>query len=171
MQRIMIIGSPGCGKTTLARQLSQMLQLPLIHLDQLNWRDDWNPVSKDQFDSLLSAEVKKPFWIIDGNFGRTISLRLSHCDTVIYMDYPRTTCLFRVVKRVVTNYGKSRPEMGGNCPERFDAEFLKFIWNFQKQNRTRYYKMLSDMPGIRVIVLKNSKETARFLHRMKARAR
>lgn len=121
MKRIMIIGSCGSGKTTLSKQLHKILNLPLIHLDQINWRDNWTTVGREEFDSQLKQEIEKPAWIIDGNYNRTIPLRLEKCDTVIYLDYPRFTYVLGIIKRVVTGYGKSRDDMGGNCPERFDS--------------------------------------------------
>lgn len=159
----MIIGCCGSGKTTLAKKLSNKLNLPLIHLDKLNWRDNWQNISKEEFDDLLWAEVIKPTWIIDGNYERTIPLRLKYCDTVIYMDYSCISCLYGVIKRVVMGYGKSRPDMGGYCPERFDFDFIKFVWNFNKNNRKRYYDILSSKEDIQVIILRNRRQAAHFL--------
>lgn len=159
----MIIGCCGSGKTTLAKKLSNKLNLPLIHLDKLNWRDNWKNISKEEFDELLWAEVVKPTWIIDGNYERTIPLRLKYCDTVIYMDYSRISCLYGVIKRVVMGYGKSRPDMGGYCPERFDFDFIKFVSNFNKNNRKRYYDILSSKEDIQVIILRNRRQAAHFL--------
>ena len=113
MERILIIGGNGCGKTTLGETLGSKLELPLIHLDMLYWRDNWENASKDEFDDLLLKELSKPKWIIDGNMNRTIPLRLKYCDTVIYMDFSRTICVYGAIKRVVKNYGKSRLDMGG----------------------------------------------------------
>ena len=135
----------------------------MIHLDKLNWRDNWQNISKEEFDDLLWAEVIKPTWIIDGNYERTIPLRLKYCDTVIYMDYSRISCLYGVIKRVVMGYGKSRPDMGGYCPERFDFDFIKFVWNFNKNNRKRYYDILSSKEDIQVIILRNRRQAAHFL--------
>lgn len=162
MKRILVIGCPGSGKTTFAKQLANKLGLPLIHLDVLHWRDGWQTIPKDEFDRMLIDELVKPNWIIDGNYNRTIPLRLQYCDTVIWLDFPRITCILGALKRVIKNYGKTRPDMGGNCPERFDLEFLRFIWGFNKTNRERYREMLDNSDGIKVIVLKSRKEAEKF---------
>lgn len=163
IERIIVIGCPGSGKSTLSRQLSDKLGLPLVHLDMLCWREGWKKIPKDEFDKLLMDELIKPRWIIDGNFNRTIPLRLQYCDTVIWLDYPRITCMLGVLKRVIKYHGKTRPDMGENCPEKFDFEFLRYIWRFNKMYRKRYREMLDKTDGVQVIVLKNRKEAERFL--------
>ncbi|MEG0320030.1 MAG: EutP/PduV family microcompartment system protein [Niameybacter sp.] len=163
MQKIMIIGCCGSGKTTLTKQLSNKFNIPSIHLDKLNWRDNWENISSEAFDQLLAAEVVKSEWIIDGNYNRTIPTRMAYCDTIIYLDYPRLTCLYGVIKRVVTGYGKSRPDMGGYCPERFDWDFLKFVWHFNKNNRKKYYDLLRNQKDIKVIILRNRRQAAAFI--------
>ena len=163
MKRIMIIGCCGSGKTTLARKMAEKLRLPLVHLDRLYWRDGWTNVSREEFDRLLAEELAKPCWIMDGNFGRTIPARLEKCDTVIYLDYARRVCLMGVISRVIRSYGRSRPDMGGNCPERFNWEFLKFVWNFNRTHREKFQTMLSQANGVSVIVLKSRKEADAFL--------
>ena len=100
MKRILIIGNSGAGKTTLANSLAGILRLPLVHLDKLYWRDGWQHVSREEFDALLSVELQKESWILDGNFDRTLPLRLRYCDTVIYLDYSPVVCLCGAVKRV-----------------------------------------------------------------------
>ena len=112
MKRIMIIGCGGSGKSTLAQQLGQKLGLPVIHLDKLFWTPGWVSIPKEEFDRVHADAVSKEKWIIDGNFDRTIPVRLKRCDTVIYLDFSRFACLMGVLKRVLTTYGKVRPDMG-----------------------------------------------------------
>lgn len=131
-KRIIIIGCPGGGKSRLAKILANKLNLPLVHLDQLFWKPNWTETPRDEFDRLLLEELKKDKWILDGNFARTLPLRLEYCDHVILLNYPTLTCIFRVIKRVITNYGKTRPDMTEGCEERFDLSFLKFIKKFKK---------------------------------------
>lgn len=142
MNRIIIIGCGGSGKSTLARNLSKKTNLPVVHLDKIFWKEGWINISREEFNTLLKEELKKEKWIIDGNYDRTIKERIEMCDTVIYLDYPRMSCLFGVIKRVVSSYGKVRPDMADGCPERFDLEFLKWIWNFNKEHRDKFYNIL-----------------------------
>ena len=166
MERILIIGGNGCGKTTFARKLSLKMKLPLVHLDVLYWRDNWETASKEEFDDLLLKELIKSKWIIDGNISSTLQHRLKYCDTVIYMDFPRWKCLYGSIKRVIINYGRSRPDMGGYCIEKFNRntyEFFKNVWNFNKNNRKRFYSMINDTRNVKLVVLKNRKQVNNFL--------
>ncbi len=164
MERIVIIGCGGSGKSTLARQLGEKLDLPVVHLDRLFWRPGWVQVSQEEFDKLHQAELVKDKWIMDGNFNRTIPERIQRCDTVIYLDFSRFACLLGVSKRVITTYGKTRPDMGEGCPERIDWEFLKWVWNFNKNKRERNYKLLNEATHAETVVLKNRRAVKRFIN-------
>ena len=166
MERIMIIGCGGSGKSTLARQLGEKLNLPVVHLDKLFWHPGWVESTKDEIDKKIMEAIAEPRWIMDGNYNRTISQRMKRCDTVIYLDFSRFACLMGVAKRVITTYGQVRPDMAEGCPERFDWEFLQWVWNFNKNKRERYYKMLNEAEGIEKIVLKNRRAVRRFLEQL-----
>ena len=165
MDRILVIGCPGSGKTGLAKMLGEKTGLPVIHLDRLWWTGDWENVSREEFDARLEEVLEGEKWIIDGNFSRTMPLRLQHCDTIVYLDYSRWQCLAGMVQRVIGNYGKARPDMGGCCKERFDLEFAKFIWNFNKNNRSMNYIWIAQAKHAKAFVLKNRKEAKDFLER------
>ena len=163
MKRIIIIGCGGAGKSTLARQLGEKLGLPVVHLDKLFWKPGWVQVSQEEFDDLHRMELAKDRWIMDGNFNRTMPERIARCDTIIYLDFSRFACLRGVLKRVLTTYGTVRPDMGEGCPERIDWEFLKWVWNFNKNKRQRYYQLLNELTHAETIVLKNRRAVKRFL--------
>jgi adenylate kinase family enzyme len=135
----------------------------VVHLDQLFWRPGWVSISKDEFDRVHEAALAEEKWIMDGNFDRTIPRRLERCDTVIYLDFSRFACLMGVLKRVLTTYGKVRPDMGEGCPERIDLDFLKWVWNFNKNKRERNYRLLKEAEGVQVIILKNRRMVKKFL--------
>ena len=167
MQRIMIIGCGGAGKSTLARKLGEMLDLPVVHLDKLFWKPGWVEMEREEFDALIQAELKKEKWIMDGNFNRTLPERIRYCDTIIYLDFSRIACLMGVLKRIITTYGTVRPDMGEGCPERIDLDFLKWVWNFNKNKRESYYKMLNEVENVETIVLKNRRAVRLFLKSLK----
>jgi len=170
MDRILIVGCSGSGKSTLSRKLSERTSLPVVHLDQLFWQSGWVSVSREVFDQRLSDELEKPKWIIDGNFDRTLPLRLARCDTAICLDYSRRTCLTGVVKRVAASYGHTRPDMAEGCPERVDWSFLKWIWNFPKKQLPVLRQALADAEknGVRVLRFKNRKACREWLESLPA---
>lgn len=163
MERILIIGCGGSGKSTLARRLGEKLGLPVVHLDSIFWLPNWVERDRDEFDELVRQELVKDRWIMDGNFNRTLPERVKYCDTIIYLDFSRMACLMGVLKRIITTYGTVRPDMGAGCPERFDLEFLKWVWNFNGNKREKYYRLLNETQGVETIVLKNRRMVKRFL--------
>lgn len=163
MERILIIGCGGAGKSTLARQMGEKLEIPVVHLDRLYWKSGWVECSEEEFDVLLEQELVKSKWIMDGNYNRTMPRRVERCDTIIYLDFGRFACLRGVLKRMLTSYGKVRPDMGENCPERIDLDFIKWIWNFNKDKREAYYRLLNEAEGVETFALKNRRQVKRFL--------
>ncbi len=164
MERVLIIGCGGAGKSTLARALGEKTGLPVVHLDQIYWSPgNWEHLSKEEFDTRLAMEIEKPLWILDGNFNRTIPIRMAKCDTIIYLDFSRMTCLLSWVGRVIKNWGHARADMAPGCKEWFDPEMATWIWNFNKENREKYYRMLNEAEGVEIIVLKNRRMVKRFL--------
>ena len=163
MERVIIIGCGGAGKSTLARKLGEKTGLPVVHLDKLFWKPGWEQVSREEFDELHRQALAEDQWIMDGNFNRTMEERVARCDTIIYLDFSRFACLWGVTKRILTTYGTVQPDMGAGCPERFDPEFLKWVWNFNRNKRQRYYRLLNNLDGKQVYILKNRREVNAFL--------
>ena len=164
MERVMIIGCGGAGKSTLARKLGEKTGLPVVHLDQIWWSPgNWQHLEREEFDEKLQQEMEKTRWILDGNFNRTIEPRLEMCDTVIYLDMSRIVSLKNWIGRVIRNWGKARPDMAEGCAEWFDPEMAKWIWEFNGKNRDRYYELLAQAKDKNIVILKNRRMVRRFL--------
>lgn len=163
MERIMIIGCGGAGKSTLARQLGEKTGLPVVHLDKLFWKPGWVSLTREEFDAVHKEAIGKAQWIMDGNFDRTMPERLARCDTVVYLDFSRFACLMGVCKRILTTYGKVRPDMGEGCPERIDLDFLKWVWDFNKNKREKNYHLLKETKHAKVYILKSRRAVKKFL--------
>jgi len=164
MDRILILGSPGAGKSTLARQLSEILDIPVIHLDREFWQPGWIQTPDNEWEQRVAALIQRDRWIMDGNYGSTLKMRLRRADVVIVMDYPRRLCLWRIVKRVWRHRGRTRPDMAPECAERWDWEFILFVWRFRKRGRIRNYRMIEEMGMTgKTVVLKNQRDMNAFL--------
>lgn len=166
MKRIVTIGSGGAGKSTFARQLSEKLNIEVYHLDAILWKPNWVGTPRDEQKRIQYELVEKESWIIDGNYGGTLDIRLNTADTIILLDIHRVICLYRAIKRTFQYRNKTRPDMAEGCEERFDLEFLKWIWKFPKTRRTSILEMLEEISEEKnVIILSSPKEVKRFIER------
>lgn len=163
MKRIMVIGCPGSGKSTFSRKLHTITEIPLFHLDMMNWNADRTTVDKEVFRERLSDTIKMSEWIIDGNYGSTIELRLKECDTVIFLDYPLEVCIEGIKER----RGKERTDMPWvESEDEEDVEFIKFIKNFSSQNRPQIMELLDKYSYKKIIIFRNRDEADKFLKQM-----
>ena len=165
MQRVMIIGQPGSGKSTLAARLGAITGLPVYHIDRdVHWMPGW--VERDRAEKTrLCHEIEaKPEWIFEDGHSTTWPERLARADTLIWLDVPLARRVFRVVRRTLFSYGKTRPDVPENCPERFDAEFYRYIWRTRHTSRQRMNELVtSAAPGKTVFRLSTVPEIDRFL--------
>jgi adenylate kinase family enzyme len=164
MRKIIIIGSGGAGKSVLAQQMGDILELPVFHLDALFWHPGWVETPRAEWEELQKRILSKDAWIIDGNYGGTMGLRLDACDTVIFLNFARLVCLFRVLRRYLQFRGRTRPDMGDGCRERLSWPFVKWIWDYPKSRAPKIAKRLADLPITKtVIILESPRAVNRFL--------
>jgi adenylate kinase family enzyme len=169
MKRILVLGSGGAGKSTLATRLGELLELEVIHLDSYFWKPGWIETPKEEWEKVIESLTKGNSWIIDGNFSGTLEQRLRECDTIIFLDRPRWVCLWRVLKRWIMYRNRSRPDMAVGCEEKLDMEFLHWIWTYPKRSKPKIARMLSDSSTTKKIIwIKSQKEEEEFLSSMGA---
>ncbi|MGB4594849.1 MAG: hypothetical protein WBI14_02975 [Anaerolineaceae bacterium] len=166
-QKISIIGCGGTGKSTLARQLGQITGLPVVHLDRIFWKPNWQSISREEMNHRIQEQIANPAWIIDGNYSITMPGRLEASDVVIFLDFPRGIALYNVLKRRLVYHNRSRLDMADGCKEKIDGEFLKWIWNFNKTHRSRYYQTLA-VSGKPVVILESHRQVKRFVDSLKS---
>ena len=163
MKKIMVIGCPGSGKSTFSRALHKRTGIPLFHLDMMYWNPDRTTVDRSVFRERLSNAIQKNEWIIDGNYGSTIELRLQACDTVVFLDYPPNICLNGIMER----RGKARTDIPWIENENEeDVEFIEFVKSFNSQSRPEIIALLEKYSDKDIIILKNRDEADEFLNQI-----
>lgn len=164
MQRVLVIGPGGAGKSTLAQRLAAITGLPLVSLDALHWRAGWVEPPKAEWEATVERLVAESRWIMDGNFGGTLERRIAVCDTVIYLDMPPLLCLWRVLERRLANRGRTREGMAAGCVEKLDARFVWWILSFRSVRRPpileRLARLRAEQQGV---VLRHPREVEAFV--------
>lgn len=164
MKRIMIVGQPGSGKSTLARLIGARLGLPVIHVDHIHWQPGWLERPFAEKTRLSRAAEAGEAWVFEGGFAATWPSRLARAEMLVVLDMPFGLRCWRVFWRTLRYYGRSRPDLPERCPERFTAEFWRYIWRTREIHRARLLSLArmaaKDKP---VHVLQSPREVRRFL--------
>ena len=166
VNKILIVGSAGSGKTTFAKELSSIINLPVIHLDKEYWKPNWEKPDHDEWVNKLDILLNKDKWIIDGNYRSTLKHRLEKADMIIFLDYSRKVCINGVLSRIDKYEGKVRDDLSEGCIETFDPEFLKWVWDFPEKYRPEIIETLKNTDKL-VVILKNRQQAKKYLSNLK----
>lgn len=159
MSKIIVIGSPGAGKSVFSKKLKDITNLPLYHLDMLYHKTDGTHISREEFDDKLRKIFENDNWIIDGNYQRTLEMRLKECDTVFLLDFPTEVCLEGAESRV----GKKRDDMPW-AEEKLNEEFKQFIIDFANEKLPQIYQLLDKYKdSLNIIIFKSREETDEYI--------
>ena len=155
MKKVIVIGCPGSGKTTFAEKLNKITGLPLYYLDAVWHKPDKTHIPREEFDQRIAEIFATPEWIIDGNYGRTIEMRLKECDTVFLFDLPTEVCLQGATERI----GKERYDLPWLETEP-DPEFMRFIEEFPQTTLPKIYDLIEKYKAEKQVVIFKSREDA-----------
>lgn len=170
MKRVAIIGPGGAGKSAMARELGDILDIEVIHLDGLYWKPGWVETPGDEWERIQRDLVTRDEWVIDGNYGGTMEIRLQAADTIVFLDMPRMHCILHGVKRRWMYRGVTRPDMGPGCPEKVDLMFLRWIWNYPRRRRPGILNLLSRYQNEKPVhILQSHAEIREFLDDVRQR--
>jgi len=168
MKRILVLGSGGAGKTTFSKSLSEKTGLPVIHLDSFFWNPGWVETGRVEWRQMVTDMCLRSEWIMDGNYSGTLDIRLKYADTVIFLDFSRTACILGALKRLAAHIGRVREEMPAGCAERFDTQFLNWIWRFPRSSRPAILELLDKAsPETSLFVVKNRSSLQKLLLELK----
>ena len=157
-QKIIVLGCPGSGKSTLSAKLRDALGLPLFHLDAIWWNPDRSHISREEFDQKLDEILQTDKWIIDGDYSRTYEIRFQSCDTVIFLDYSVDECMSGIKERI----GKVRADMPW-VEQELDPELVELVENYPKANRPVILSLFEKYPDVNRVVFKSRLEASEWM--------
>lgn len=172
MKRIMIVGQPGSGKSSLAQALGDCTGLPVIHIDKIHWQAGWVERSKSEKTRLCREAEQQDRWIFEGGHSATWASRVARADMLVWLDRPVGLRLWRVLRRALTGLGRTRPDMAEGCPERLRSipEFVSYIWTTRKSATDKMARLAAAAPdGCRVVRLRSDEDVAHLLDEFRAR--
>ncbi|WP_226644728.1 DNA topology modulation protein [Mesobacillus subterraneus] len=165
MEKVIIIGCGGAGKSTLARKLGEILNIKVYHLDAMYWKPGWEMTAKDEWKKLIQQVIEEDSWLMDGNYGSTIDMRSQAADSIIFLDYSTTRCLYGIFKRRIMYHGRTRPDMNEGCPERLDWDFIKWVAKYKREKAPGIIARLEELKiqGKDIYHFTNPRETEKFI--------
>ncbi len=159
-KKIMIIGSPGSGKSTFARKLRDKSGLPLFYLDMIKHKPDRTEILREEFNIKLAEIIKLPEWIIDGNYQRTLEVRMEEADTIILFDLPTEVCLDGAKARI----GTKREDLPWTeTEETFEGEFKQWIEDFSEKQLPEIYSLLEKYRDKEIVVFRSREDADVFI--------
>jgi adenylate kinase family enzyme len=164
VNRIVIVGCAGAGKSTLARALGGATGLPVVHLDAAYWRPGWTRPERAAWRARVEELLAGDRWIIDGNYASTMERRFAEADTIVLLAPSTLVCLFRALRRRVV--AEPRPDLAPGCDERIDLEFLRWIARYRREQLPRVLQQIeAHRAGRRVEILRSDAEVRDFVTR------
>ncbi|MBO4501147.1 MAG: hypothetical protein J5760_02800 [Clostridia bacterium] len=164
MKKVIVIGCPGSGKSVFSRRLNEMTGIPLYPIDMIFWRADRTTITREELIKRLCGIFEKDEWILDGNYGSTMELRMANCDTVFFLDYPAEVCLNGITER----RGTVRPDMPWvESPDDIDEDFVNFVLNYNKVNRPAVLELLAKYADKEIHVFKSRNQADAFLKKLR----
>lgn len=164
LTRIMVCGASGSGKSTVARALGDALDLPVVHGDRFYWLPGWVARERAEVKRLFDEAALTDNWIIDGNNSESMMLRAERAQLIIYLHLNKYHRMWRVLLRTLRSFGRTRPDMGEGCPERFDRDFLfNWVWTHDKRSKPKMDWFADHWADQRpVLRLTTARDIARF---------
>ena len=163
--KIAVIGYSGSGKSTLSEYLGNKYNIPVLFLDTVQFLPGWRERDFDEGKKIVLDFMNNDSWVIDGNYRKYYrDERLEQADEIIFMNFNRITCFFRVYRRYRIYKGKSRVSMAEGCHEKLDYEFIKWILRDGRKKGIRSkYKSIAEMYKDKITIIKNQRQLDEYM--------
>jgi len=159
MNRILVIGCPGAGKTYFAKALSKLIDIPVVHMDNLYWNKDRTSVSKDELENKLLPYLKEEKWIIDGNYHETLKQRLEYATDVFFLNMPRETCIEGILERI----DQPRDDIPWIETKKDAIELIEWTIDYESRTKEDEERLLKKYKKVNVHILRTREEVNKYL--------
>ena len=170
MQRVLVLGPGGAGKSVLSRELASVTGLPLVHLDREYWGPDWTRPSDADWHARIDELLAGDRWIVDGTHADTLDQRLARADGAILLDYSRWIAVRGVFTRLLTRRGRRRADLAPGCRNRLDRDYATWVWTYRRETRPLILSALArHTDRVEVVTLRNRRDAQRWLDTLRGK--
>ncbi len=170
--KISILGYSGAGKSTLARKLGELYNIPVLHLDTVQYKPNWEERERSEKERIVADFLdENTSWVIDGTYsGLHFKRRLEESDLIVMLLFNRFVCFKRVVSRYRKFKGNSRPDMADGCAEKLDGEFARWVLfdGRTRKRRAKFRRAAGEFPK-KTVIIKNQRQLDKFMNDLKNR--
>ena len=163
MNRIVIIGSPGAGKSTLARRLGRKLQIQVVHLDRIFWQPGWKEKPRNRRIDIQQERIRKKKWIIEGTYLDSSEPRLEAADTIIFLDIPFYVCFQRIFVQRFMHQGEYRHDLNEGCKDRLNLKRILKVLVFPIRGRRALKQKLRSYGSKQIFWLRSNSDVDDFI--------
>lgn len=158
-----MLGRAGSGKSTAAVALGRALGLPVVHLDQLYWTSDWQPVAPERFEAAHQAAIAAETWVIDGGYTSPgFRDRIRRADLVVITEAPLAVCLYRVIRRTIRHRDRPRAGRPDGADEQLSLAFLIWIIRWQGNHPDLRREVLAQDPEVDIVIVRGAADLERL---------
>ena len=164
LHKILIIGNGGSGKSTLSLSISSLLKIPALHLDEIYWNNGWRKNTLSEFDTNVKNFMLSPKWIIEGTPMHGIELRAQEADTIVFLDYNRVVCIYRLLKRAFKNIFLLKTNKIARSPAKFfSIKAIRWVWGFNKEKKQIIMRILNEKKSKEIFHIRKNSDLQDFL--------
>lgn len=164
-KRIMIFGRPGGGKSTFALKLHRLSKIPLHHLDRHFYEANWIERDYQEFLKAQQSIVDSPSWIIDGNSTKSLEMRYSKADLVLYFNFPRLVCYWRILRRLFDKDPNIEDRAYG-CKETIRISLLRYMWTFEGRVARQLVELRKKYPRVEFVEIRSYESLRKLTERL-----
>ncbi len=165
--RVLVAGTSGSGKTTIAAAVADILGILHVEIDALYHGPNWTP--RPSFEAEVREFSSRPAWVTEWQYNSVRPLLAERADLVVWLDLPRRTVMRQVVARTVRRRLKRESLWNGNIEPplwtiwRDDEHIVRWAWRTHRKSASRVQELAAGRPGLPIVRLASHRDAESWL--------